>query len=95
MITQTAALGILLVACSPLTSIDETNTLDGRTIRCDVLVVGGSFGGCAAALGASGLDVWVIEESPWIGGQVTSQGVSALERFSALCSGESSGTTGR
>jgi glycine/D-amino acid oxidase-like deaminating enzyme len=48
---------------------------------CDVLVVGGSFGGCAAALSAAraGADVWLVEECEWIGGQVTSQGVSALD----------------
>lgn len=44
-----------------------------------MLVVGGSFGGCAAAIGADGLDVWMVEDSDWIGGQVTSQGVSALD----------------
>ncbi|MEY2785382.1 MAG: hypothetical protein RL277_1592 [Planctomycetota bacterium] len=46
---------------------------------CDVLIVGGSLGGCAAAIGAEGLDVWMVEDSDWIGGQVTSQGVSALD----------------
>lgn len=46
---------------------------------CDVLIVGGSLGGCAAAIGAAGLDVWMVEDSDWIGGQVTSQGVSALD----------------
>jgi len=86
------ALGLLFVACSPLGSAADEKTLDGRTIRCDVLVVGGSFGGCAAALGASGLDVWVIEDSPWIGGQVTSQGVSALDEHAHV---ESFGGTRR
>lgn len=50
-------------------------------IYCDVLVVGGSFGGCAAAISArrAGAEVWLIEDSDWVGGQVTSQGVSALD----------------
>jgi hypothetical protein len=33
----------------------------------------------AAALGAGGKDLWIVEETDWIGGQVTSQGVSALD----------------
>ncbi len=45
--------------------------------RCDVLIVGGSLGGVAAAIraGEMGASVALIEESDWIGGQLTSQGV--------------------
>ena len=48
-------------------------------IECDVAVIGGGLGGVAAALGAcrSGVRVCLTEETPWIGGQATSQGVSA------------------
>ena len=44
---------------------------------CDVLVVGGSAGGCAAALAASeaGASVCLLVEGEWPGGQLTSQGV--------------------
>ena len=47
----------------------------------DLLVVGGGTGGVAAALAASraGLRVTVLEETGWLGGQFTSQGVSALD----------------
>lgn len=43
----------------------------------DVVIVGGGFGGCAAALAAcrTGLSVILTEETDWIGGQVTSQAV--------------------
>ena len=46
-------------------------------ITCDVLVVGGSLGGVAGAIRAAamGADVLLAEESQWIGGQLTSQGV--------------------
>jgi FAD dependent oxidoreductase len=49
--------------------------------RCDVLIVGGGTGGCAAALaaGSMGLKVILTEETDWIGGQLTSQGVPADE----------------
>lgn len=45
--------------------------------RTDVLVVGGGLGGVAAALAAArnGRDVVLTEETPWLGGQLTSQGV--------------------
>src|SRR5687767_9164150 len=48
-----------------------------REKRCDILVVGGSLGGVAAALRAAshGAQVILLEESGWLGGQLTSQGV--------------------
>jgi hypothetical protein len=48
---------------------------------CDVLVVGGGTGGIAAALAAAraGRRVCLLEETDWIGGQLTAQGVSALD----------------
>ena len=53
-------------------------TLRGaRELRCDVAVIGASTGGCAAALAAlrNGLRVVLTEETDWVGGQLTSQGV--------------------
>lgn len=49
--------------------------------NCDVLVVGGGTGGIAAALAAAraGRTVCLLEETDWIGGQLTAQGVSALD----------------
>ncbi len=47
----------------------------------DVVVVGGGTGGTAAAIEAArdGACVLVIEESPWLGGMLTSAGVSAID----------------
>jgi hypothetical protein len=44
----------------------------------DVLVAGGSLGGCAAALAAAtaGHSVCLIESSAWLGGQYSAQGVT-------------------
>jgi hypothetical protein len=48
-----------------------------KELSCDVAIVGGGFGGVAAALAAArnGHRVILTEETDWIGGQVTSQGV--------------------
>lgn len=49
--------------------------------HCDVLIVGGGTAGVAAALacGRNGATAVVLEETDWIGGQLTAQGVSALD----------------
>src|SRR5205814_2086150 len=49
----------------------------GEEIACDVAILGGGTGGCAAALAAcrSGLRVVMTEETDWIGGQLTQQAV--------------------
>ncbi|MCC6589159.1 MAG: FAD-dependent oxidoreductase [Bryobacterales bacterium] len=51
--------------------------LSAGELRCDVAIMGGSFGGVAAALGAlrNGQTVIMTEETDWIGGQTTSQSV--------------------
>lgn len=54
---------------------------DITSIQCDILVVGGGTGGVAAALACAraGYRVCITEETDWLGGQMTSQGVSALD----------------
>ncbi|MDP3509735.1 MAG: FAD-dependent oxidoreductase [Candidatus Melainabacteria bacterium] len=47
---------------------------------CDVLIAGGGMGGIAAAIEASKtLSTILTEETTWLGGQMTSQGVCALD----------------
>src|SRR5688572_25092815 len=52
-----------------------------RAESCEVLIAGGGTGGVAAALAAarSGRRVVLLEETDWIGGQMSAQGVSALD----------------
>ncbi len=47
----------------------------------DVVVVGGGAGGCAAAIQAArlGMRVLILEESDWIGGQMTGGAVSTMD----------------
>ncbi|MGB8478932.1 MAG: FAD-dependent oxidoreductase [Acidobacteriaceae bacterium] len=48
---------------------------------CDVVIIGGGMGGASAALTAAsaGLSVCLTEPTLWLGGQMTSEGVSALD----------------
>ncbi len=57
-----------------------------RQIDAEVLVVGGGLGGIAAALAATaaGRSVALLEETDWLGGQATSQGVSALDEHAHI-----------
>jgi len=59
-----------------------------------VLIAGGGTGGVAAALAAAraGRRVVLLEETDWLGGQMTSQGVSALDEHEFI---ESFGGTAR
>ncbi|WOB43843.1 FAD-dependent oxidoreductase [Thermoleptolyngbya oregonensis NK1-22] len=52
-----------------------------ETWECEVAVVGGSLGGVAAASHAmrTGAKTCLIELTPWMGGQISSQGVSAVD----------------
>ena len=45
-----------------------------KELKVDILIVGGSLGGCAAAIAATSLGKKVVmtEETDWIGGQLTS-----------------------
>ena len=61
------------------TNSKKANTIhkEGRTLKADLVIIGGGTGGCATALGAlrNGLTVIMTEETDWIGGQLTQQGV--------------------
>ena len=73
-------LGPLLISgITSARSLSERSSLrqGKRELRADLVIIGGSLGGIAAALAAlrAGLRVIVTEETDWIGGQLTSQGV--------------------
>lgn len=57
-----------------------------REISVDVAIIGGGMGACAAerALSEAGLTVIMTETSDWIGGQMTSQGVAALDEHAHI-----------
>lgn len=53
--------------------------------ECEVVVVGGTLGGIAAAAEAmeGGRQTCLIELTPWLGGQISSQGISAIDESEA------------
>jgi len=62
--------------------------LGARNLRADVAIIGAGTGGCAAALAAlrNGMRVVMTEETQWVGGQITSQLVSALDEHPWIAS---------
>jgi FAD dependent oxidoreductase len=63
-------------------TLSTTSTNDDQQVwECEVIVVGGSLGGIAAAYHAmqAGSVTCLIELTPMLGGQVSSQGVSAID----------------
>lgn len=66
----------LQVACS-ISDASSKKLTEAKELKADVVIAGGGMGGCAAALAAlrNGLTVILTEETDWIGGQLTQQGV--------------------
>jgi hypothetical protein len=62
---------------APQTSASNARKRMGRELQADLVIIGGGLGGCAAAIAAlrNGRRVVMTEETDWIGGQLTSQGV--------------------
>jgi hypothetical protein len=72
---ETTALALPALASTGWTQVQRTDRSAERAA--DLVIVGGSVGGCAAALAAcrAGLRVILTEETDWVGGQLTSQAV--------------------
>jgi len=63
--------------------------LKEQTFQTDVLVIGGTTGGISAGLQSARLNIAtiIVEETPWLGGMITAQGVSAIDGNHNLHSG--------
>src|ERR1700712_4642215 len=74
--------GSLLTSFLPVSSSSNINPHSKfnnkpNELKADLVIAGGGVGGCAAALAAlrNNLTVIMTEETDWIGGQLTQQGV--------------------
>lgn len=74
---------VVLASCAPK-SVDNK-----RFTNADLLIVGGGASGVSAGVHASrlGINTVIIEESEWLGGMLTSAGVSAIDGNNMLPSG--------
>jgi FAD dependent oxidoreductase len=72
---------LVLLAVPQKSSANEVRPTAQTAIACDVLVVGGGLAGVAAAYEAlyAGHTVCMTELTDWVGGQISSQGTSALD----------------
>ncbi len=70
----------LLLTAIPTTVLASPPRID-RTVECDMLIVGGGLAGAAAAYEGllAGRTVCFTEITDWVGGQISSQGTSALD----------------
>jgi hypothetical protein len=77
---------------APQASTNNARKRMGRELKADLVILGGGLGGCAAAIAAlrNGLHVVMTEETDWIGGQLTAQGVPPDEHGLIESSGANS-----
>lgn len=84
-----AVLDVMAVPASGDPSVAVLPVVAGGTVAdgtCEILITGGGTGGVAAALAAAraGRRVVLLEETDWLGGQLTAQGVSALDEHDCI-----------
>lgn len=80
---ESLTIGGGLLASGPIITLPthafgrEWNSVTAHEYAADVVIAGGGLGGVAAALGAlrNGLSVVLTEETDWLGGQLSQQGV--------------------
>jgi hypothetical protein len=72
-----SAVATLGHALEPLSTVSDDKTRASQQLKADLVIAGGGLGGVAAAMAAlrNGMSVILTEETDWIGGQLTSQGV--------------------
>src|SRR3989337_706689 len=84
----TGALGSLVGLTSLTDPIPKevVSKENDQALSADVVIAGGGLGGCAAAMAAlrNNLRVILTEETDWIGGQLSQQGVRSEEHTSEL-----------
>ena len=77
MLRRKALSGLTLGATASSLNARFNPSKPPKELHSDIIIIGGGLGGCAGALSTlrSGLNVILSEETDWLGGQLTSQGV--------------------
>ena len=80
---------LLISFLTAFSGCNQTTESFDTTLSTEVLIVGGGTSGSSAAIQAArdGVDVVVVEPTPWLGGMLTSAGVSAVDGNHNLPSG--------
>jgi FAD dependent oxidoreductase len=78
---NTRVLALNLSSWVILAAFSAPAQAESQTVSCDVMIAGGGLGGLSAALESlkQGQRVCMTEMTDWVGGQITQQGVSALD----------------
>ena len=78
---NTRVLALSLSSWVVLAAFSVPVQAEPQTVSCDVMIAGGGLGGLSAALESlkQGQRVCMTEITDWVGGQITQQGVSALD----------------
>ena len=70
---------LILNSCKSVSRFDRQleSTSTAKELAADIVIIGAGLGGCATAMAAcrNGLRVILTEETDWIGGQLSQQGV--------------------
>lgn len=74
-------LSLMAIESGSLAALTAENNLNNSVISCDVFVAGGGLSGTATAYESllAGKQVCMTEITDWVGGQISAQGVSALD----------------
>ncbi len=74
-------LSLFLIPLSSISTLAAPNPSTEEIVECEILIVGGGLAGSAAATEAilAGRTVCLTEITDWVGGQISSQGTSALD----------------
>ncbi|MGQ4649457.1 FAD-dependent oxidoreductase [Lyngbya aestuarii] len=77
----TLTLSLISLTSLPLSTLAAPPRTPDETVECEILIVGGGLAGAAAAYEGvlAGKTVCLTEITDWVGGQISSQGTSALD----------------
>ncbi|MCX7595152.1 MAG: FAD-dependent oxidoreductase [Fischerella sp.] len=82
-LSQTSLISLTLISSfiAPYSALAAPPRTPDKTVNCDILAVGGGLSGAATAYESllAGKTVCLTEITDWLGGQISSQGTSALD----------------